>query len=303
MTQIVILVIIGIIWVIYKAFEGISNSVSEAKNNIKVQAKRNEKFGDRQIDISKNLFERNLDIIQKFSGKIEAATYSFYYIENLTRDCINEICLAENKVSIQPGHRYLSTWKNTASSEWATLASQIENYFRKTNQQLKELMSQVSNARTDLNKLISDRTHSKTFREIAKRLGGGNIILSDIDFILRTDSVTWKNKEAQLINRPLIPQPFPNFTSQISNEEINKLNNDIAEYNKNIELDIQENEINSTFFKNIYDGFNNRVKEDILKRIDFIINDIKFPKSFPKLWDSDYDPDQSIAIVKFHYQM
>jgi len=306
MTQIVILVIIGIIWIIFKIFEGISNSVSKAKNDRKVQEERNAKFGNRKINISKSLFDRNLDIIKKFSEKIEDSSYRSYYIENLTRDCINEICLAENKISIKPGSKYLRDWKNTASSEWTALASQIEKYFQEEKQKLQEekqklekLMAQIVSTRIDLNKLESKRIPPNNYREILKRSGGGNIILSDIDFILKTDSITWKNKETQLIiNRQLIPQPFPIFTSQISKEEINKLNDDIAEYNKNIELDIQENEFNSTFFKNIYDGFNNRVKEDVLKRIDFILNDIKFPASFPKLWDSDYDTDQSIAIVE-----
>lgn len=298
MTQIVILIIIGLIWVMYKVFVGISNSVSVANNNKNVQYRRNDKFGDRQIDISKNLFDRNLDIIQKFSEKIEADAYRSYYIENLTRDCINEICLAENKISIQPGSRFLRDWKNTASSEWASLALQIENYFQKTKQLLKEMISQVSAARTDFNKLISDGTNPKIFREIVKRTASENIFLKDIDFILKSNSISWKNKEAQLIKKQLIPQPVPIFTSSISSNEIKTLNKDIVEYNKNIELDIQEHEFNSAFFKNIYDGFVSSVKEDVLKRIDFILNDIQFPNSFPKLWDSDYDPDQSIVIVE-----
>jgi len=145
---------------------------------------------------------------------------------------------------------------------------------------------------------MSTRIHPNNYREIAKRSDSDNIFLKDIDFILKTNSVSWKDKEFQLINKQLIPQPFPIFISQKSNNEIIKLNNDIVEYNKNIELDIQEHEFNSTFFKNIYDGFNRCVKEDVLKRIDFILNDIEFPNSFPKLWDSDYDSDQSIDIVE-----
>ena len=44
MTQIVVLVIIGLIWVIFKIFESISNSISENKQNNILQSQRNEKY-------------------------------------------------------------------------------------------------------------------------------------------------------------------------------------------------------------------------------------------------------------------
>lgn len=269
------LIIIGLLWMLYKKLFGIS-----------------------QTDTWKTLFDRNFAIIKNYSKKIGTTSYKPYYIENLTRDCINEICIAENKISIQPGSRYLRDWKKTASIEWSTLASKIESYFQKTKQQLNELMTQINKTRTDLNNLKSIRINPDKYKEITKCPGNRKIVLNDIDFLLKINSVTWKNIETQLINNQLTSKPFPIFTSQISNSEVKKLNDDIAEYNRNIERDNALYEYNKSYFKSIYDGFNRRHKEAVLKRIDFIINNIQFPESFPKLWDSDYDPEQSIAIVE-----
>lgn len=274
---IVILGIIGIIWIIREVIKGNRPSLK---------------------DTWKTLFDKHLYTIKKYSKNIQPNSYKPYYIENLTRDCLNEICIAENKLSIQPGSRYLRDWKKTASVEWSTLASEIERYFQTAVQEMNTLITQINNTRGELNKLKSTRIAPNKYREIMKQLDNRNIVLNDIDFILKTDSVSWKNKESQLIKGQSIPQKFPIFTSQTSNKEIDKLNKDIAEYNKGIELDVKEDEFNSTFFKNIYDGFKRNVKEEVLQRIDFILNDIDFPDSFPKLWDSDYDPEQSIAIVE-----
>src|SRR5579859_511741 len=149
MADILILVGIGVIWLIWKGIEGASNATSSI--NAKVQDKqafktqRSQKYENRIIDVSKGLFDRNSDIIEKFEMRVEAhpsQTHSYsrryrsysstssYHIENLTRDCINEIALAENNFSVSPGALYLSNWKSNAPKDWALLATQIEERLR-----------------------------------------------------------------------------------------------------------------------------------------------------------------------------
>jgi len=298
MTQVVILIIIGIIYLIFKAFEGVSDTVSGIKDNKKLQDERNKKFGERIIDHSKSLFDRNLDIIKKFADKIDPDSYRSYYIENMTRDCINEICLAENNISTQPGYSYLSTWKNTANSEWANLANQIENYFEKYKQKLKEEQRRLYQAQSDFKKIVSNKQSPKKFLEITKHAGRGAIFLSHIETILSSNDETWENKELQLIKGQFIPQPFKTYNSSIHSNEVKRFNKEVEDFNKEVAQEITEHEKNSLFFKRLKTGFEAGNKKDVLQRIDYIINDIKFPSSFPKQWETDYDTEQSILIIE-----
>ena len=144
--QFVILIIFGIIWLIGS---GISNLNSNNKRWVSFEEKRDEKYKDRTIDLLKSLFDRNKDIIEIFEKKITTDppqtsyyrrhySHQDYYIENIIRDCVNEICLAENEHSIWPDSQYLSDWITTAPSKWIALANQIEKVFRDKQKQLKD---------------------------------------------------------------------------------------------------------------------------------------------------------------------
>ena len=124
-----ILFLIFIFWIIGKSAEGISNINSANKSRLALEKERLEKYGERKIDLSKNIFDRNKDIIEKFKENISNDSHEYYYIDNRTRDCINEICIAEEKYSIRPGYEYLSNWKNKAPEEWRDLSSQIKEIF------------------------------------------------------------------------------------------------------------------------------------------------------------------------------
>ncbi|QQS59248.1 restriction endonuclease [Candidatus Peregrinibacteria bacterium] len=297
MTQIAILVIIGIIYLIFKIFEGISDAFSSSQDNRKVLEERNEKFGNRQIDTSKSLFERNLDIIQSYANKINADSYLYYYLDNQTRDCINEICLAENQMSIKPGHAYLSTWENTAPQEWVTLSIQIKNYFRDEQNRLKDEGREINKAQSDFEKIISAKKSPKKFREINKRSGHGDIYLEQVNSILILSTQTWHDKEQLLIKKQFIPQhfPFPSESTTFAGEVFNKK---ITAFNQEIERETAEHQKNAKFFEKLRKGFSKKSKPEVVARIDYILNEIKFPTSFPKLWDSDYDSEQSILIVE-----
>jgi|GEM_PF-2877236 len=316
MPALALLIIIGLVYFVIKVFAFIVDAFSSVENHNKLQTMRDSKYRARSIDNSKSLFDRNLDIIRSHGEKISAHSYHSFYIENLTRDCLNEICLAENQIYLQPGSKYLRDWKNTASKEWLQLSSQIEHYFEalkielekaaelkkaqvRLNEKLhKEIHEQVNKIYADLKHQISNKKSPKEFREIIKRVGRGNIFLENIDSILRPNLEAWKDKELQLINKDFIPQEFPGFTSPIITNEVSVLNSEIVIYNAEIQQEISEHEENSTFFQKIGSGFNHGIKKDVLQRIDYILNDIRFPSSFPKLWESDFDREQSILIVE-----
>lgn len=298
MTQIVVLVIIGLIWVIFKIFESISNSISENKQNNILQSQRNEKYWNRQIDTSKSLFDRNFDIIQSFWEKIEPDSYRSYYIENLTRDCINEICLAENKTSIQPWYKYLNEWKRNINNDWLNLANQIESYLQNTKNKLRELTNKISKERNKLQELIKQKISPKDLKNIYEQKANRNIFLYDIESILSNRSNFWQDTENLIIEKKIIPEYFQLFPQFESHKEITILNKEIAKYNKNIDLEIQEHEENSIYFKEILDWFNSNKKDFVLQRIDHIMNSIDFPDSFSKTWTSDYDEEQGILILE-----
>lgn len=298
MTQILILIIIGIIYITVKAFEGVSDVIYSTQNNKKLQEEYVKKFGNREIDTSKSLFDRNLDIISKYAKKIDPDSYRVYYIENLTRDCINEICLAENKTSIQPGSSYLSNWKNNISGEWITLANQIEDYFEKAKQKYNEEKSKFRKAQFDFEKAVSERKPPKQFREIKKYIELGDIYLEYIDKLLLLNAESWASKEQRLINKEFIPQPFQTFETEIVSNEVKQFNKKVIEYNKEINEEFAEHKENSNFFKKLNNDFKRANKQAVLQRVDYIINDIGLPSIFPKQWESDYDAEQSILILE-----
>ncbi len=141
MLQILILIVIGIIWGFVKISESVSTGSRAIQDSKKFDEERLKKFGDRKVDSTQSLFERNNDIIEKHKKDISTSSsrYRYYYIDNMTRDCINEICLAEGQSKIRPNYTYLSTWKMNAPKEWKDLSLQIERLFTSRQNEMKEI--------------------------------------------------------------------------------------------------------------------------------------------------------------------
>ena len=133
--QWIILIIIGFLilffWLILIVIGSISNIIQGRKNKNEFEIKRNFRYSDRVIDTTKDLYDRNIDIIEKHlkDVSISSSRYKYYYIDNMTRDCINDICLAEGKDDIKPSNTYLSNWKTRAPHDWQQLSSYIEKLF------------------------------------------------------------------------------------------------------------------------------------------------------------------------------
>lgn len=141
MPEILLIIVIGIIWGFVKISESISAGSKAIQECKKFEEERLKKFGDRKIDSTQSLFERNKDIIEKHKKYITASEsrYRYYYIDNMTRDCINEICMAEGQSRICPNYTYLSTWKTSAPDKWKELSLQIERLFSDRQKELKEI--------------------------------------------------------------------------------------------------------------------------------------------------------------------
>ena len=130
----------GIIKFIFSIFDTAKTNRVESE---KMTKEREGKFAGREVDVTLGLFERNEDIIEKYKKKIVTSSssrgYRYYYIDNMTRDCINDICLAEGKYDIKPGHSYLSTWKSIAPEEWKDLSIKIESIFKTKEKELERI--------------------------------------------------------------------------------------------------------------------------------------------------------------------
>ncbi len=145
--QWIILILIGIIWLIFWIFSEITSSLSKAsdiKNQKKnLENKRKLEFPDRVIDNSMSLLERNMDIIESYNRKIVSSSssrsYRYYYIDNMTRDCINDICLAESKYEESPNNKYLSSWEYSAPPEWKVLSNEIKLILRNREKELDQI--------------------------------------------------------------------------------------------------------------------------------------------------------------------
>jgi HJR/Mrr/RecB family endonuclease len=140
MPEILVIVVIIIIWIFSGVSKSISDSSSALEKKKKFEKERIQKFGDRVIDKTKSLFDRNQDIIEKYKKTISLHSSRYYYIENMTRDCINEICLAEGAKDISPHYDYLSTWQLKAPNEWLELSKLILKSFSEKQNILKNIL-------------------------------------------------------------------------------------------------------------------------------------------------------------------
>jgi HJR/Mrr/RecB family endonuclease len=294
-----ILVVIGIIWILSKAFEGASNINFSMKQKQSSNEERLKKYRDRFIDPSKSLFDRNIDIIEQFGKDIDPGSYRSYYIDNKTRDCINEICLAEGEIDIRPGSTYLSNWRNSSPTKWRVLSQEIENYFREKKNKIFNLDRRISEEKTKLDTLKNKRKDPLLLQNIVRSNASGNVCIEQVVDILTPNLKTWIEIENEIekgINEKY--NEFSLFLSDLENTSIKNLNEDIVNFNNQQKIDIKAKNQNKLFFKKITDGYSKKIKDDVVRRLDYIINNINLPDSIPKVWAVDFNPEQQIAIVE-----
>jgi restriction system protein len=341
-----VIVVFFIGWIIVKAIEGISTATSSitgyGKDKQTFNAQRLAKYPNRVVDTTKGLFERNRDIIENFERiikiKPKGNSHSFgsgkYYLDNLTIDCINEICLAENNFRVYPGKVYLPDWSKKAPSDWLKLSQDIKSIFVKRNEQLlieqeeknkKEqerlrLIEQTKRQERDeedrKKRLIADiknklywigvdfSNYKKNVKvllqkpKIQKKPGKGNLCIEELNLVLKPNILPWLEKEKELLNFKNNIKEFPTASFPMELSPISELNKEIQEFNTNIKSEIQENIEFPSLLKKVINGYKKSVKEDVIARFNFILNDIHYPDSIMKSWDIDFDTDQSIMIVE-----
>lgn len=287
------LIIIGIIWVVF------ANQTKSVSNNGDTS-----KYKDRVVDKTKSLFERNGDIIEFFENQIKDdehqvyRSYQNHYIENTVRDCINEICLAEQRFDVKPTSSYLSTWRTRAPKEWIELSKEIEHVFSLRKEKISQLKIDVNQTRNKLLERKKYRLDPFDFRKIIKRDRAESICIDALEGILTPNNPTWSVKERGVLNGATRYYNFPLFATDLDNELVIKLNDEIADFNRLLQQDTDSDENNKIFFGEIFDGYKNKIKEKVIERFDFVVSNIKLPSELPKVWDIDFDPEQNIAIIE-----
>jgi restriction system protein len=53
-----------------------------------------------------------------------------------------------------------------------------------------------------------------------------------------------------------------------------------------------------SYFEGIQEGYKKREKQSVVKRLEYVIDNIKLPSSVPHTWDIDFDEEQQIAIIE-----
>lgn len=134
--QIAILLLIGVIMLIGWAVSSIQDGLENSRRKKERLGKLKEKWGDRQVDSSKNLEERNEDIIQKHLKQVRGGYQRPYYVENSVRDCIQEIAEAENNLDAAPNYEYLSNWTQRAIPEYLELKESLLKRFHKKQEEV-----------------------------------------------------------------------------------------------------------------------------------------------------------------------
>lgn len=293
---ITLLILWGIRWAI--------RSIESSKLKAEEEKLRSNKYGKRAIDTSLTLYKRNLDIIHKHAQRITTGCYRSYYIEDATKVCLRDICLAEGRTDIRPRYSYLYQWENSAPSEWKELSGEIKKHFSKRKSKLEKLESDISKIKQELKTLRKKRLNPLVFQKIQKTETIGSINIDAIRQTLLVNLRPWIKREeyfikyGELFSVIATVKEFPKYQSEICNEELNNLNKDIDEYNKESKQFVLMWERNKTFYQSLIKGYEKGEKESVIKRIDCIVNDINLPNSFPKTWETDFEPEEGIAMVE-----
>lgn len=339
MAAVLVLIGLGFLWLVIKGIEGISdasaNLAARNQNKETFKNQRGEKYSNRVIDSAKSLFSRNLDIIEKFAKKVEAhpseshsygrryRSYSSpgnYHIENLTRDCINEIALAEDNFGVSPGSAYLSNWKPTASKDWATLATEVEAHLRAAQEELrtaekkadeleqkrqrerqaketkeKELAREISRIDSALKARIAKRNNPLSARDVRKRGSSGVIRIEDLEEILTPNIFKWTYEVNEGSKAEEEVVKFPTLDKNIDNKAYVDLKNRIDAFNATLDADAKLKKENKEYFSKILES---KKKGEVIQLIDYVLDDMELPSSIPKTWSVDFEPEEGIAIVE-----
>ena len=133
--SICILILIGMIWLCSK----ITERVQRAQENLETKQRINAKWGNRIIDKSQSLIDRNTDVISSHLARLSLSSDRWYYLDDAVRDCISDIAEAEGRTDVSPGHRYLRNWERTAPQDFVQLKQIIHSTF---SQRLSSLRSE-----------------------------------------------------------------------------------------------------------------------------------------------------------------
>lgn len=156
MAYVLLFIVIGIFWVISSIIEGIQSSNQERKKKEEKKKLYDEKFWNRVIDRTKSLKDRNQDIIDAYLLKIRKSEYrDYYYIDNLVRDCLNDIMLAEWD-DWGPWNQYLSTWKRNADTPWITLSNELASEFKHRQKEIQKNEEEQKIQETTRKKSLTD---------------------------------------------------------------------------------------------------------------------------------------------------
>jgi hypothetical protein len=243
--------ILGVIifWLIIAA---ISNIGSNKKKKVE---EKNKFFPDRKVDTTKDLIERNIDIINDFIFKIkdDQDKYRYYDNVNRTRDCINLICIAETRQDIAPNSKYLSSWKMNAPKEWIELSEYIEEQIQERKREITKIEldklnvekqknlkeSAVKHEIASIRRILNARKNSivepSEIMGLSRRNSTGTLFIEDLDKILDTNKTNWYELESEYIKNPVLPGKIENYSSDINLEIINDVNSEINIYNQNLE--------------------------------------------------------------------
>lgn len=348
--QWLIIIVLVIIWIISSVSKGVSSVSSSLKNQQLFDDEREKKYKDRNINSTKDLYERNKDIIEIFTLKVTANSqdnsysysrrysYKNYFFENLTRDCINEIALAENKSTLKPNTEYLSSWILNAPQEWKALADKIEEIFKDKQKELqaeeeaiktkrkaedneraekerkirliqwekeesiKEIERNIKRYASEFQKRKAERKDPTIFRKIRQKKEKGNVCIEDVSLILSPDLHSWTELEKELMSKPYKAKPFPLFSLENNSEyrpaSVFVLNNEIVEFNKTLEDDVKQDGDVRSLFKRINEGYSKSTKEAVVERFNLVLSNVTLPPSIPQIWEIDFDTNEGIMIVE-----
>ncbi len=293
-----IVVVVIVIYIISKISDGSQNKEKDKK----IEEERS-KYKDRVLNLELSLYERNNDIIKEFKNKISTAHYyDRYYLDNLVRDTLNEICLAENQTKFRPNYAYLSSWELNAPKDWVELSRKIKDDFKNRLDELKkdeeELNTEISQKKAEINSIKDKNEGYKELVNIRQRNNRGEFTVDEISSIIKPSEQTWSDIEKKIIGYSKSIKKIACISIATNNASVKKLNSDIESFNKTLELDAKERIQNKEYVSSIFSGYKNNQKTDVIQRFNYVLNNIQLPYSIPKIWKIEYDDEQKIIILE-----
>lgn len=302
-------VIGGILWLIYKIFEGLSFFFSNISKSFENHKKEEE--GKKKKDLEpfiRYIIPDELNFIEKKIQQVgKILTVEANKKNNITPPYWTEISFnpyEKSDKSYRSGQMLVTDTEEILSPnnlKWTDVESEqlkkkCEYPAKPPVESVVQKQGEIGIIPVDLKEAIFDYDKEKVYQAEIERYFGDEIkkvtqynehraiLLNKVEFLnddIKTFNIGLKKQETKLKTE----------NHSLYEKELLKF----SEFSKTYEIQCKKQKEN---FLRIFEGYKKADKDSVIERLDYILSSLTLPKSIPHTWDVDFNSEEKIAIVE-----